>query len=242
VDLSRDRFYRLMAETPDFPFTSQPSPEDFAGVYEEACRDGAKVVSIHLSSNLSGTFNSALLARRMMAGRGQVEVIDSRALSVGLGLVVRVAAMAARRGDDLLGVAEAARQAVARTRMLGIFTTLGHLSHSGRVNRPAVQAARMLGIKPLFTLRDGEFARAGFVRTVAQGLGRMADFVKARTEVTGLGIVYGELGEHATDLRRRLEALCPGVEIMMARLGPALGTHGGPGVLGMVVQTADPVA
>jgi DegV family protein with EDD domain len=241
VDLSPDAFYRKMESSPDYPYTSQPSPEDFTAAYNDACRDGTEIVSIHVSSKLSGTFNSALLACNMLAGRCRVEVIDSQFNSGGLALVVKAAARAARQGAGLEAVVVEARRAIGQVSMLGIFTSVKYLSYSGRVNRAVVQAARILSIKPMLTFHNGEIARAGFVRTVAQGLDRLAGFVKSRPGAVQLAVVHGEMSGQAAELKRRLEALCPGVEVMMSRLGPALGAHGGPGTLVVAVQTVGPL-
>jgi DegV family protein with EDD domain len=231
VDITKEEFYTLLGSSPVHPATSQPNPEDFTSVYKEYCDNIEGIVSIHISSKISGTCNSATMAKNTLKSQCPIEIIDSRLNSGGLGLVVTAAARAAQNGADLAEVTEEANKAVKEVRMYGMFETMKYLARSGRVNKTIAAASRFLNVMPLLTFHDGEIVRAGLVRAISKGTDKIYDFVKKNTPIKELTIVHSQVLDQANRLKERLGEFIQEEKIAIAELGAGLGVHGGPGVL-----------
>jgi DegV family protein with EDD domain len=231
VDIKSDEFYSMLESSPVHPATSQPNPEDFRTVYKEYCDTVDGIVSIHISSKISGTYNSAMMARKTLESRCPIKVIDSKFNSAGLGLVVMGAARLAQAGASLPGVVKEANRAVNQIRMFGMFETMKYLARSGRVNKTIAMASSFLSVMPLLTFRDGEIVRAGLVRTVSKGIDRIYNFVKGNVPVSELIIVHSMVADQANQLKQRLMEFIEEEKISIFGLGAGLGVHGGPGVL-----------
>ena len=242
VDISTDDFYSMLASSPVHPATSQPNPEDFVGIYREYCDDTDGIVSIHVSSKISGTFNSALMAQRSMKSQCHIEVIDSKFNSAGLGLVVTAAARLAKSGAGLAEVITATKNTINEVHMFGIFETMKYLARSGRVNKTIAAVSGILSVMPLLTFHDGEIVRAGLVRTLSKGLSRIHDFVKSNSPVTELTIVHSAVSDQANHLKQILSEFIKEEQIIITDLGAGLGVHGGPGVLVVALRRAVPTA
>lgn len=231
VDIRTDEFYSMLDSNPIHPATSQPNPEDFTSVYREGGDETEGIVSIHISSRISGTYNSAKIARNSLKSPFPIEVIDSRFNSAGLGLVVIAAARLARSGAGFNEVIEEAYRAVAQVGMFGMFETMKYLARSGRVSKAIAAVANYLHVMPLLTFHDGEIVRAGLVRTVARGMERIYEYVRRQAPLQELTIVHSVAEERAQQLKQRLTEFLPAERIEIAGLGAGLGVHGGPGVL-----------
>jgi len=231
VDISQDEFYQKLIESPTHPTTSQPSPSDFASVYSKLSTETDEIVSIQVSSKLSGTYNSALQGRELARTRCRIEVVDSLVVSMGLGLVAMAAARLAKAGEGLPGVVEETRQAIACIRLLGVFDTLKYLLRSGRLGKAKALLGSMLNVKPLITMRDGELFPTGQVRTRSKGIERLFELVKNALNIQEVAIVHSTTPDEAGSLRERIGSIFDKKWIHIARLGPALGVHGGPGTL-----------
>jgi DegV family protein with EDD domain len=237
VEISKREFYQRLSSSPVHPATSQPPPEDFTGIYTEALKAAESIVSIHVSSRISGTVNSALMAKSMMGDNIPVEVMDSQFNSAGLGLVVKAAASMAKNGAGLAEVVAETRKVIGQTRMFGMFGTMKYLARSGRVNKTIAVAAHFLNVMPLLTFKNGEIIRAGLVRTVSRGMERIYEFVEARVPIREIVIVHSDVPDQALELKKRLAALVRDDLISITELGAALGVHGGPGVLVLGLRT-----
>lgn len=231
IDISKDEFYKLLETSPVQPATSQPNPEDFAAVYREYCEHNDEIVSIHISSKISGTFNSANIARKTLENCNRLEVIDSRFNSAGLGLVVIAAARAAQAGAAFYEVIDEARKAISNVRMFGIFETMKYLARSGRVNKTIAAASRILNVMPVLTFHEGEIVRTGLVRTVHKGMEKITSFVLNNAPIAELTVVHSKVAGQAMELKKRLGEIMDEEKINIAELGAGLGVHGGPGVL-----------
>jgi DegV family protein with EDD domain len=231
VDISADEFYERLVKSPVHPATSQPSPADFTPVYSELAEEAEAIVSIHISSRISGTYDSALLARETAQPKGRIEVIDSKLNSVGLALVVIAAARLASQGAGVEDVLAETHRAVDEVKMFGMFATMKYLALGGRVPRSVATTASILKVMPLLTFREGEIIRAGLVRTVSKGMDRLYEWVHGRPDIVELGISHSMVPEQAEELKKRLGSLVPEERIQLFHLGAALGVHGGPGVV-----------
>jgi len=239
IDITRDEFYSRLTSSPLHPATSQPNPEDFTSVYREYCDSTEGIVSIHISSRISGTFNSATMAKKTLESHCPIEIIDSKMNSGGLGLVVTAAARKAKSGASLSEVIDEANKAVDEVRMFGMFETMKYLARSGRVNKTIAAASRILNVMPLLTFHDGEIVRAGLVRAISKGTDKIYDFIKKNTPISELVIVHSKVADQADKLKKRLIEFIQEEKIAIAELGAGLGVHGGPGVLLAAIRRSE---
>jgi DegV family protein with EDD domain len=231
VDLTPEEFYAKLGSSSIFPNTSQPSPDDFAGVYSKNLTRYDGVVSIHISSRISGTLHAAELAVKKINAIKPVQLIDSKLNSAGLALVVMAAARFARKGAGFDVVVAEALKAVQEVRMFGIFQTTKYLIHGGRASQTITSAVKILNIMPLLTFKDGKITPAGFVRTARSGMDRIYDYVKKKAPLSELCIAHSNVPDQAMQLKKRLLEFAPENRITISQLGAALGSHGGKGVL-----------
>ena len=227
VDLTTERFWARLGTPGDLPETAAPSPGVFLDVFE-AAEKMEGVVCVCLSSRLSGTYQAAVIAAE--EADVPVAVIDSGVVSMALGLSVMAAADVADTGDDLDGVAEAAAGAAARANVYAALDTLEFLERGGRIGRVSALVGGLLDIKPLITLEDGVVGAAGRVRTRAKAAAAVVDHVRRRS-ISDVAVLFS--GEAPVD---ELLAALAGVganEPTVAELGPVVGTHTGPGVIGV---------
>jgi DegV family protein with EDD domain len=230
VDISEDEFYERLQHDPVHPNTTQPSPQDFVDVYQKlSAADG--IVSIHLSAKLSGTCSSALQAKGMVVKECSVEVVDSETLSMALGLVVIAAAEAAKAGKSLDEVVEAAKQAMPKMHLLFLLDTLKYLLLGGRIGKAKALLGSVLNVKPMLTVKDGELVPAGQARTRAKGMDKLFEFVKEVADIQDLAVVYNTTPDEAQALAERIGSVFDREKIRIARVGPGLGVHGGPGAM-----------
>jgi DegV family protein with EDD domain len=239
VDMTRAEFYSTLMSSRAHPATSQPNPEDFISVFKEYCGRSDGIVSIHISSKISGTYNSATIAKKTLDSQCPIEVIDSKFNSAGLGLVVTAAARAAQAGAGLSEVITETNKAVHQVGMFGMFETMKYLARSGRVNKTIAAASSFLSVMPLLTFHDGEIVRAGLVRTLHKGIERIYEFVKHNNPIDELTIVHSKASEQAGQLKKRLSEFILEEKINIAELGAGLGVHGGPGVLLAAIRRSD---
>lgn len=231
IDIQTEAFYSMLASSPVHPATSQPSPVDFTSIYQEYCGTVDGIVSIHISSKISGTYNSAIVAQEALKSQCPIEVIDSKFNSAGLGLVVIAAARQAQSGASFTDVIEEAHRAIRQVHMFGMFATMKYLARGGRVNKAIASVSQILHVMPLLTFRDGEIVRAGLVRTVNRGMDRIVAFVRDNTPISELIIVHSQVANQANQLQQRLSEFTKEETISILELGAGLGVHGGPGVL-----------
>ncbi|MGD9118711.1 MAG: DegV family protein [Dehalococcoidia bacterium] len=230
VDISEDEFYQRLTEGSVHPNTTQPSPQDFVDVYQKlSAADG--IVSIHLSAKLSGTCSSALQAKGMVVNECSVEVVDSETLSMALGLVVIAAAEAAKAGKSLDEVEAVARQTMPKIRLLFLLDTLKYLQLGGRIGKAKALLGSVLSVKPMLTVKDGELVPAGQVRTRAKGIDKLFEYVKNAGDIQDLAVIYNTTPDEAEALAERIGSVFDKGKIRMARVGPTLGVHGGPGAM-----------
>lgn len=231
VDMSEDEFYQKLLQSPVHPSTSQPAPADFADIYTKLSRETDEIVSIHVSSKMSGTCNSALQGRELVETKCHIEVVDSRSLSMGLGLVAMAAARLARAGEGLPEIMNEVTEAIAHMRLLGVLDTLKYLLLGGRIGKARALLGSVLNVKPLLTIREGELLPAGVARTRVKGVERLYELAKNALNIQELAVVHSTTPGEASSLKERIASILARERIHIARLGPALGVHGGPGTL-----------
>ncbi|MBO4271321.1 DegV family protein [Microbispora triticiradicis] len=217
--------------------TSRPSPDRFAEAYERAAAAGAtEIVSVHLSGALSGTVDSARLAARQAPV--PVQVVDSRSIAMGLGFAVLAAARAAGAGAPAAEVAAVASGRAAASGTVFYVDTLEYLRRGGRIGRVANLLGSALSIKPLLRLADGEITVLEKVRTASRALARLEDLVveEAGERPVDVAVQHLMAAERAEALMKGLTARLPRlVRMWVVEIGPVLGAHTGPGVLGVTI-------
>jgi DegV family protein with EDD domain len=234
VDMTTDEFFERLTKSPVAPSTSQAPAGAFLEVYEALSEETDAIASIHLGSRLSGTVASAIVARDALSAACRVEIVDSHAVSLGLGLAVIAAAKAAKGGASLDEVTAAARSVAERQHTLALLDTLEYARRGGRISRIEALLGNLLDIKAIIGVR-GDIQALGRARTRAGGLKRMFELALAHPDIVEVGIMHATTPADAEMLADWVSERLPGVPIRIARLGPALGAHGGPGLVGMVV-------
>ena len=234
VDLGADEFYRRLMSGAELPKTSQPSVGEFIETYQRLGSDPDGIVSVHISSKLSGTYNAAMQAKGEVDVGGPIEVIDTYQASMGVGMVAISAAKAAREGADLEEVTRVAGQSVDRSQCISLFDTLEYLQKGGRIGKARAVVGTVLGIKPLISVRGGEVHELGKERTRSRGMARLEQVAREFAPLQELSVMHSTSPEDAQMLARNLSELLPeGKEPLIARYGPVIGTYAGPGALGL---------
>ncbi len=241
ADISPQDVARAMGTRGQQVSTSRPTTGDFLAAYRRCLDAGAEqVVSIHLSAELSGTWDAARLAAAQV-GEHLVTVIDSRSAAMGCGFAVLAAARAAQEGGDARAVADAARATAAGTRTLFVVDTLEHLRRGGRIGSAASLLGTALAVKPVLHVADGRVVPLEKVRTSARALARL---VQRAVETAGgrpvdLAVHHLAAPERAQKLATELRQAMPQAgEVLVSELGAAIGAHVGPGAVGVVISPA----
>jgi DegV family protein with EDD domain len=235
VDITPDRFYERLQSAAELPTTSQPTPGDFLATYQALAPHYEHILSLQISSTLSGTFGSAQAASEMLGG-GKVRVIDTRTVSASIALLALGVQRRLERGTTDEEI-DAFVDRYRRDHML-LFTvsTLDYLAKGGRIGRAAALAGNLLNVKPILTIRDGEVVPLKRVRGNAKAFAEFrALFESTSTDSPALkvGIAHAAAPERLEALRKLVKHVRPQAEIEIATtLGAVVGTHAGPGTVG----------
>jgi DegV family protein with EDD domain len=231
-DISPTEFWRRCKESSTLPETAAPSPGAFHAAFTQAVEEGAEgVLCLTLSSGVSATYQSALTAAKEFDA-APIKVIDTRSVTMGQGLVALAAAEDAAKGASLDEVAASTEERVGRTKMFGAINTLDHLQRGGRIGGAQALLGSLLSIKPVVELREGVVAEESKQRTRSRSLEYLASKVKADAPLERLAVAHGA----ADDVGLLVDRLA-GIEVthpmLIVELGPVVGTHAGPGTVGV---------
>ncbi|NLJ26080.1 MAG: DegV family protein [Firmicutes bacterium] len=238
VDLTPGEFYRKLRGGSVLPRTSQPAPGQFAEVYKKALAAGRQVISIHISSKLSGTYQAASLAAEMV-DPANILVVDSLSVSMGVGLL----ALAGARHNETM---DKAREAVmAAKENLGLFflvDTFEYMEKNGRIGKAASLVGSLLQIKPVLTFVDGTVEVEEKVRGSRRSRRRMLELFR---EMVGenkvhVAMLHADAEEEARELLDEIKSSVDCVETYLGYVGPIIGSHSGPGTLGLAWRLALP--
>lgn len=241
-DIQPDEFYQLLEADGGFPTTSQPSPGVFADLYRKLAASDPDILSIHISSGLSGTVNAARLGAQMVP-EANVTVVDSKTLSGALGWQVQAAARAAKAGwarSRILALLDRVRAA---TDTIYTLNTLRYLIHGGRISHLKGLLGAVLNIKPVIGVEktQGIYVQRGTACTLRAAIQRIADLV-AEQHAPGtplrVQVLHGANPEGAALLRERLESLFACEWLPTGPIAPVLGAHTGPGLVGVAFAPA----
>jgi DegV family protein with EDD domain len=237
VTLHPAGFYEKLKASHELPKTSMPSPGDYYEVFKRHVGEGRQVISIHLSSVLSGTYQSAVLAQSMLEGEGDVTVIDSRSASYGYGLLVVEAAEMARAGaskEEILARVEELRR---RTGLYFLVETLEYLHKGGRIGRASALFGTLLNIKPILTIdNEGYVSALDKARGQKRAYARIVELLEAdfaNVPVDMAAVMTPGRTEMAEELIAILKERFQIRRYTQSEIGPVIGTHAGPGTVGI---------
>lgn len=237
IDITPEEFYRRLQDEPVHPATSAVSPGDFAGVYNKLAGEAEGIISIHLSQKVSATYNAAVQGRNLMENKAcTVEIIDSRFVTIALGLITIAAARAAQAGKGMQEIVAQVNALVPCMRVYGILDTLKYVMKGGRLGKVGPFISSILPVKPVLTMKDGTVAPIGAARTRIKAIERLCGLIASVPMVQEVGIAHSTTEEELISFVDKIKSILPEVKPVIAKLGPALGVHGGPGSILVGIQ------
>jgi DegV family protein with EDD domain len=235
IDIDPPAFYELLRTSPDFPSSSQPSVVNFQEVFTELSRDADGVIAVLISDELSGTLNSAHMAAENLPDL-PLEIIDTRSVSIQLGLIALEVARSAAAGADLQTVAGLARSMIGRVHVYFVVDTLEYLHRGGRIGAAARLFGTALNLKPILTIKDGIVTPVTKVRSRRKAIETLFQVIEeqvAGADRVHMAVLHVAAPDEAADLAEKVEARFQPVEMIHAECGPVVGAHAGPGTLGI---------
>lgn len=236
VDITPAEFLQRLTEDPIHPTTTQPNPEDFTIIYEQLATEYDAIVATLISTDLSGTVNSAEMAAKDFS-QIPVRIVDSRSTTMGLGFATLAAARAVAQGKSLEEVEEAARSVVSKVKVLFVVDTLEYLHKGGRIGGASRFLGTALSLKPLLHLNEGRVDALEKVRTKRKAVNRMIELAAqyANDRPVRVSVVHAGVPQEAEALKSRVAEQMECLELHMTMLSPAISVHTGPGTLGLAV-------
>ncbi len=237
VDLSNEAFYRLVRETGVIPKTSLPSPNQFSQVYQKIANLGDTILSIHVSSKMSGTFASAKTAAKELADRYKIIPVDSGSGSAALGFMCRETRLMERAGVPLQDILERLNDIRQNTSIVLTLESLDFARMSGRISAMKAAIASLLSVKPIIVLKDGLLGMAEKVRTRHKSLDRILEIARryAADNLVDIAVVHCQDPEAGESLLQRVKKMLPCRELIMTELSISVAANLGPGTVGIVV-------
>jgi DegV family protein with EDD domain len=235
LDINAEEFFDRLTRNTVFPTTTPPASSLFEDTFAELMKQTDQIVAIHVSSKLSQTWARAQRAASPLLGRAKIHVIDSQLVSVGLGMLVTAAAQAAESGANVDEVVRLVRGMIPRIYIAFFSDTLEYLERGGRIRKAQAILGGMLNIKPLLILEDGDIVALEKVRTRAKAVEKLVEFIIEFTHIERMVILHSTTPDDVNLLIEQLNLALPNLEMRVELYGPSLGTHLGPGALGVVV-------
>ncbi|MDO9129062.1 MAG: DegV family protein [Anaerolineales bacterium] len=240
VDLSNEDFYRMVEESGKIPKTSQPSPFQFTEFYKRVAKEGATILSIHVTSKLSGTFDSAVAAARELAGKYNVIPFDSASGSMAIGFMCREARLMERAGAAIQKIQERLEKIRSQVSIVLTLDTLDYARMSGRVGTLQAALASVLNVKPIVVLHDGILEMSEKVRTRSKALERVLELVSEKfgKQPVNVSVIHArdiKSGQALMELaRKRFDCR----DMVLADLAISLVANFGPGTVGLIAYPA----
>jgi DegV family protein with EDD domain len=236
VELSNEEFYRRLKEAPELPTTSQPSAGEFHEVFAPIIDAGHEIITLTISSKLSGTWNSAMAAKEMLPD-APISVVDSLSTSVGLHLMVDAAIEAAAAGATRQEIVDQIERAKQEMQLFFVVDTLEYLARGGRIGNAKAFLGTILKVKPILVLQDGAIEPLEQVRSKSKATARMLDLVEEYVGGNGrtskVAVTHALVPKDAELIGQELVGRLGCGQPLMGELGPVIGTHTGPGMVGI---------
>ncbi|MFC2057039.1 DegV family protein [Chloroflexota bacterium] len=239
VTITTEEFYHRLIHGNVWPTTTQPPPSTFVDVYNKLAEETDEILVVTLSSKLSGTYQSALGAKNMFEKECRIEVIDSKTVAGGLGLIVVAAAKAAKAGANLDQLIELVRRAMNRSHFIFYLDTLTYLSKGGRIGKAKELLGSVLSVKQILTVKNGELTPLTRKRSLAAGMDYLYNFVAGFSDIEELAVEHTTTPDEADMLVERLSEIFPKERIYRSTVSPVLGVHGGPGAIAITALEAE---
>lgn len=238
-NISADDFYnRLEAMRPVIPTTAQPSPAQFEEIYRKllAQEEDKNLLSVHISSGLSGVINGARVAVNDIGEAGKITVWDTMTLSGGERFQVLAAAMGARKGWSLDAIKKRMEEIRANTEVIYTLETLEYLQRGGRIGRVSALAGALFNIKPIINVdrKDGKYSNLGKARSIQQASAFITEHLQKMygNEPLWTTVLHGRFAEKADALAEQFKSKLKIAKLEIRRISPVLGVHTGPGIVG----------
>ncbi|MFQ6059104.1 MAG: DegV family protein [Anaerolineae bacterium] len=235
VELSNEEFYRLLREAEELPTTTQPAAGEFLEVYSRLAQGDDEIISIHLSSKLSGTVNSAMQAKEMLP-QAQITIVDTPWISAALGMIVLEAARAVEAGSAQEQVLARVEELIPRMNIIFVVDTLEYLQKGGRIGGAAALVGTLLRVKPILHLKEARIEPLDRVRTKRAALRRLLELMAERVPPGApvhVGVLHAQALAEAQELERGVRSRFDCAELFFAEIGPVVGAHVGPGTVGL---------
>jgi DegV family protein with EDD domain len=234
VEITPEEFYRRLREDKRFPRTSQPAAGLFEEAYAKLAAEGAdEIISVHISSKLSGTLGAARVAAGNAPAGCKVIPLDSMSLAGGLGAMAKRAATIGRTGGTAAEAAAEIQAMIPRHRISILLDTLEYLQKGGRIGRARALLGGVLNVKPIVRLQDGEVGQGERVRSRSKGIDRLFEGVLAQPDLQELTVEHTGASE-AEELAARLRRARPELPVDVRWIGPVVGTYVGPNGIGAI--------
>lgn len=241
VDIQPREFYEKLANTKVMPTTSQVSVKNMKGAFERLLAENDEVFGMFLSAKLSGTELSAIQGRdELAAGQDKVHLFDTETTSMAMGFQVLTVARAAAQGASIAECKALAEQARSKTGVFFMVDTLEFLHRGGRIGGAQRLLGTALNLKPILTVAEGKIESVERVRTKSKALERIAEIVAEKckgSNAVGLASLHANAAQDAAELLERVSRMVAPQEAISAELSPVLGTHTGPGTIGLAYMT-----
>ena len=240
IEISRGEFYDKLEKAEELPTTSQVNPAEFEEVFQKAIDDGDEVVAILISSELSVTYQSAVIAADMVSS-DKIHIVDSTSGSFGLALLVKEAVKLKEAGFSAKDIADRIRDLTKRLRLVAVIDTLKYLKMGGRLSATSAMIGGFLGIHPVLKVQEGKIIPVGKARSTKSGLKKLKEFLDNEPADFKYGFSFGH--SNARDrLDNCIDYFKPFLEtddILICNIGSVVGTHTGPGVVGISYITKE---
>jgi DegV family protein with EDD domain len=236
VNLFPTEFYRKLVASPTLPTTAFPSSQLFEETYRKLAETTDRILAIHTIASLTGIYNASRVAAENIT-TARIELIDSEQVSMSLGWLVILAGRAAKEGASLAQVKSLVEDAKARVHIIAMLDTLEYAQRGGRLGKGAALVGSLLNVKPLVSAVHSEIVPVENVRTQKRALERLVEIVLASGPIQELSVIHADALEHAQTLKKMLAKTFPTDQIIMSETGPVLGTHTGPGAVGIAWLT-----
>ena len=234
VNLDAAEFYRLLRANKKLPTTAQPTAQDFIDIYTKLAKEVDEIVTVVISHQMSATLQSALMAQEQFT-TVPVHVVDSESVTLGLGMMAIAAARAAAQGQDAQQVVQLLEKIKQSMNVIFTVETLEYLQKGGRIGGATAFLGSALSIKPILYIKNGRIEPLERVRTRKRAIARLLELVEEKVGASEahFAVLHCEADEEARELGEQVKAKFNCAELVIAEAGPVIGTHAGPGTLGL---------
>ena len=237
VDIFPDEFYPRLEKSVELPKTSQPSIGDFINIYKPILDNGDQIISIHVSSKLSGTFNSASQAKSQLDTNNSISIIDTKSVSMGVGLIsIYAAKLIKSESLSLESATQKITEIIDKTETIALVETLEFLQKGGRISKTKELIGNLLKVRPILKSEDGIIVQVGRERSRNKGINYLEQSAKDSSPLQYISIMYSTTPDEAQSLADKLRS--EDITPIIARLGPVIGTYAGPQALAIALISA----